>query len=263
MAAVEFEHDGDIARITLNSPPQNRLGNALVQGLTAAMMDLAERDDTRALLLCANGPDFSWGGDIRNWKDISHQAFGETIAQGLQLTNMFEDLPFPTIVAVQGQCSGGGFELALRGDIIVASTDARFGHTEATIGAFTLLGGVQRVADRIGRTRALQWAYTAEMVDAADAFDIGLINEVVLPEKLEKAANAWLQKLGSGATRAHAVHKNLLRTWSTAGVEAADALIPKLAEQVHASADLQDNLEDAIEAVVAGEQRPHFVFKGK
>ena len=263
MAAVEYAHEDGIARITLNSPPQNRIGTELVQGLTAAIMDLAGRTDTRALLLSATGPDFSWGGDIRNWKGVPHKAFGETIAQGLQLTNMFEDLPFPTVVAVQGQCSGGGFELALRGDIIIAASDARFGHSEATIGVFTFLGGVQRVADRIGRTRALQWAYTSEMIEASQALDIGLINEVVTPEQLAETAESWIGKLAAGATRAHLAHKQLLRAWSTAGVGAADALIPQLAEDIHASADLQDNLDAAIEALEADQPRPQFAFRGE
>lgn len=263
MTAVEYTHDTGIARITLNSPPQNRIGNELVQGLTAAVMDLASRNDTRALLLSATGPDFSWGGDIRNWKGVPHDTFGETIGQGLQLTNMLENFPFPTVVAVQGQCSGGGFELALRGDIIIAADNARFGHSEATIGVFTFLGGIQRVADRIGRTRALQWAYTAEMIEASHALDIGLINQVVPTDQLSRVAESWLVKLGSGATLAHAAHKKLLRAWSTAGVEAADALIPQLAEDIHASSDLQDNLDTAIDLLEAGKPRPEFAFKGQ
>ncbi|MEM1133441.1 MAG: enoyl-CoA hydratase/isomerase family protein [Pseudomonadota bacterium] len=263
MAAVEYVHEAGVARITLNSPPQNRIGTELVEGLTAAIMDLAGRTDTRALLLKANGPDFSWGGDLRNWKGVPHDAFGQTIGQALNLTNLFEEFPFPTIAAVQGQCSGGGFELALRADIIIAADDARFGHSEATIGVFTFLGGIQRVADRIGRTRALQWAYTAEMIEAAKALEFGLINEVVSKSNLEATSEKWVAKLASGATKAHAAHKALLRAWSNDGVAAADALIPALAEDIHASADLQDNLDEAIEAMVAQKPRPIFDFKGE
>ncbi|WOE74676.1 enoyl-CoA hydratase/isomerase family protein [Alterisphingorhabdus coralli] len=263
MAAVEYVHENGVARITLNSPPQNRIGNELVAGLTAAIMDVAGRNDTRALLLSATGPDFSWGGDIRNWQNISHKDFGATLEQALQLTNTFEDFPFPTIAAVQGQCSGGGYELALRADIIIAADNARFGHSEATIGVFTFLGGVQRVADRIGRGRALEWAYTAEMIEAQRALDLGLVNQCVPSDELADTAESWVEKLASGATLAHAAHKKLLRAWSTSGVAAADAMIPQMAEDIHASADLQDHLPAAIAAVEAGEPRPKFPFKGQ
>ena len=69
---------------------------------------------------------------------------------------------------MQGRCTGSGFELALRSDIIVAAEGAQFGHSEPTLGIVTLLGGVQRVAERAGRARATRWAFTSELVPAAE-----------------------------------------------------------------------------------------------
>lgn len=263
MPAATYHHDGQIATLTLSFPPENRLGDDVLRVLVGAMPDLQQRNDTRALLIQAEGPDFSLGGDIRQWRDNSAQEFSARMQQGLEITNVLEQLPFPVVVAVQGRCRGGGFELALRGDIIVASDDAQFGHSEATIGVFTFLGGIQRVADRIGRTRAMQWALTAQMIPAQTALDVGLVNEVVPRDELPTAAQRWVTQLANGATRAHADHKRLLRAWSDGGVAAADSLIPSMAGQILHSRDVQRILSAAIEAFEDGRPRPAFEFTGE
>ena len=143
------------------------------------------------------------------------------------------------IAAVQGDCFGGGFEIALRADVIIATESARFRHPEATLGVITLLGGVQRVAERAGRARAARWALTAEPVSAAEALAAGVIAEVVPDDELESTTARWAQLLARGATRPHAAHKQLLQAWSDGGVEAADALIPELTTQLMRTEDAQ------------------------
>lgn len=252
-----------VATLTFADPPGNRLGNELVQGFAAAVQELATRSDIRVALINAEGPDFSFGGDLNAWINLSEEEFRATISQALALTNTLEMLPFPVIVAVQGYCGGGGFEIALRADIILASDNAKFCHSEATIGAFTFLGGVQRVADRVGRTRAMQWAITAEQVDAQTALDAGLVNEVVPYSQLEATAQSWVERLKTGATLSHASHKQLLRAWADGGVAAADALMPEMAGKILHSEDCQNCLAAAAEAVRTGAPRPKFFFKGK
>lgn len=263
MSALEYTHDGGVATITLNNPPQNRMSGELSQGLMVAVQDLAGRNDTRVLLVKANGPDFSYGGDITAWMGLSEEEFAQTISGGVTLTNMFQDFPFPIVVAVQGYCGGGGFEITLRGDIIIAADNATFGHSEATIGVFTFLGGVQRVAERVGRTRAMQWAMTAERVDAQTALETGLINKVVPVEQLETEAQSWVDQFKSDATLAHAAHKKLLRAWSNGGIAEADAMMGKMAGEILHSEDAQGCLPAASEAVKSGSPRPDFKFKGK
>lgn len=263
MAALDYTHEDGVATITLNNPPQNRMSGELTQGLLAAVQDLAGRDDTRVLLLKANGPDFSYGGDITTWMGQSQQEFSASISQGVMLTNMFQDFPFPIVVAVQGYCGGGGFEMTLRGDIIIAADNATFGHSEATIAVFTFLGGVQRVAERVGRTRAMKWAITAERVDAQTALDTGLVSEVVPVADLDAVAQSWVERLKDSSTLAHAAHKKLLRAWSNGGIETADALMGEMAGEILHSEDAQSCLPAAAEAVKAGTPRPDFKFKGK
>lgn len=263
MSVLKYTHSEGIARIVLNNPPQNRLGGEVSQELAAVVMDLANRNDTRVVLFGAEGPDFSFGGDIEAWQDVSEGDFSNSIGQALSLMNLFEALPVPIVVAVQGHCRGGGFEIALRGDVILAADNATFGHSEATIGVFTFLGGIQRVAERVGRTRAMEWALTSEMISADKALDAGLVNRVVPLADLEQEAESWVATLAHDATLAHADHKALLRAWSAGGIEAADSLIPKMAGKILHSQDVQQNLGAAVAAVKAGQARPRFDFNGQ
>ena len=263
MPALEYEHRDGVATLTLNNPPQNRLGGHLLEGFAMAATDLAQRRDTRAILINAKGQDFSYGGDISAWRDQTSDGFSEQVAGALALTNVIQDLPCPVIVAIQGYCGGGGFEIALRGDILIAAENAMFCHSEASIGVFTFLGGVQRVAERVGRTRAMQWAMTGERVGADQALSSGLVNEVVANEALADRAQEWVELLRHSATRSHAAHKRLLRAWSDGGVAGADALIAEMAGPTLHSKDAQSVLPAAIDAMLAGKQRPHFDFNGE
>ena len=263
MSALTYIHANGIATITFHNPPQNRLSNAVQLEFRDAITDITARDDTRVIYVKSEGPDFSFGADITPWPTLTREQTRDLMGTGLRLSNAFADLPVPIVMAVQGHCMGGGFELALRSDIIIAADNAKFGHSEATIGVFTFLGGVQRVAERVGRTRAIQWALTAELVDAPHAHEIGLINEVVPLDELESAAQAWVKKLASGATLSHAAHKKLLRAWSTGGIQGADELMPDMAAEIMRSEDVQGSLVGAIEAARAGRPRPAYPFRGR
>lgn len=262
MSQLAYEHRNGVASFTFNNPPQNRLSTELKDGFMAVILDAKGRSDTRAVLLRSEGPNFSFGGDIRTWPDHTPESARAMIEDSLRLANAFEDFSVPVVVAVQGQCSGGGFEFALRGDIIIAADNARFGQTESTIGLFTLLGGVQRVAERVGRTRAAQWALMAELVPAAKALEYGLINDVVPLEDLDKAAADWAARLASGPSLAHADHKRLLRAWSDGGVRGADALIPEMIGATMTSNDAKGSMTAAVDALRTGAPRPSYSFKG-
>ena len=204
----------------------------------------------------------SFGGEIASWDMNDPDRMVSLFALGLQITNALEQLPMPVIAAVQGNCSGGGFEIALRADVIIAAESARFCHTEGAIGMFTLLGGVQRVAERAGRARAMRWALTSEKISAADALTAGVVSEVVPDDQLEAATAKWVARLARGATRAHAGHKALLNAWADGGVRAADALLPEVAAQVLRTADAKFGVAAAVEADAAGIARPDLDFAG-
>lgn len=263
MVALKYSHEAGVARLVIANPPQNRLDDAVQADFAAAIADIKGRTDTRAVYVTAEGPDYSWGAGISGWNDLDPAGVEAWLGEGVDLMNEFEDLPYPIVTAVQGNCLGGGLELALRADIIVAAESAHFGHPEVTIGIFTLAGGVQRVAERVGRTRAIEWSFTGERIPAPVARAVGLINQVVPDNELDTAAGAWVERLAKGPTLSYADHKTILRTWSREGIEAADKIMPAMASKTMLSDDAQGSLKSVIKAVMEGKPRPAYPFQGR
>lgn len=262
MTHLTYKIDNDFATMTLNNPPQNRLSLQMIDEFAEAV-NAIENSEARALLLLAEGPDFCYGGDIAPWPEMSMRELRALITNYLQLFNQFERLCIPTVAAVQGLCFGGGLELAIRADIIFAGETARFGHPEQSIAIVTLLGGIYRVAERAGRSRAMEWALTSEQVPAKVMEHYGIVNRIVADDKLLGEAEAFVRKLASGPTLAHAAHKALLRIWATGGIAAADEAILDVAMPLFESEDSRLAIKTAIELVKAGKPRPAFPFKGK
>jgi len=182
MSHVNVTVDGNLARVVLRNPPQNRLSPQLYDELREAMASIVG-SGARAALLSAEGPDFSYGAILFP----GHLEFAAA-ARRLRTTTgdakSVERLPIPTVAAVQGLCFGGGFELAIRSDVIFAGANARFGHPEQSLGIVTMLGGIYRVAERAGKAFAMEWALTSEQVPARTMFERGVVNRLVADDAL-------------------------------------------------------------------------------
>jgi enoyl-CoA hydratase/carnithine racemase len=254
--------DDGVATLTMNNPPQNRIDEQMADDLAEAV-DAIGRSDARAVVLRADGPDFSWGGDIVTWPDLGARELRTLFERYMTVFNQFERLPLPVIAAVHGLCFGGGFELALRADVIFAAESARFGHPEQSIAIVTLLGGIYRVAERAGRSRAYEWALTSERVPAAVMAAAGVVNRVVADEALLGEAAAFARRVAKGPTRAHATHKALLRAWAVGGVAAADEAMFDIALPLFETEDVKTTLRSAVGAFNAGKPRPAFDFQGR
>src|SRR5258708_24919417 len=146
MPHLTYSIEDGVATLVLDNPPQNRIDEQMGDELAEAV-DAVGRSDARAVLLRADGPDFSFGGDIVTWPDLDVRELRTLFERYMPAFNRFEQLPLPVIAAVHGLCFGGGFELALRADVIFAATSARFGHPEQSLAVVTLLGGIYRVAE--------------------------------------------------------------------------------------------------------------------
>jgi enoyl-CoA hydratase/carnithine racemase len=262
MSLVKLQDEGALAVITLDNPPQNRISDAFANDLSDAI-DKIGAGEFRAVLLRANGPDFSFGGDIMNWPDMSIRELRAAFEQYLSVFNRFERLPVPVIAAVQGLCFGGGLELAIRADMIFAAESAAFGHPEQSIAIVTILGGVYRVAERAGRSFASEWALTSERVPAATMMQRGIVNRVVPDAELEKSAREFAMRLAKGPTRAYAAHKALLRIWAESGVAAADSAMLDIAIPLFETDDVRLGIPSAVKALKAGLPRPAADFKGR
>ncbi|MFZ6647435.1 enoyl-CoA hydratase/isomerase family protein [Undibacterium sp. TJN25] len=261
MSHLNCTIDQQVAILTLDHVPQNRIDDQMVEELAEAL-SMITNSDARAVLVCAAGADFSYGGDILPWPERDRAQLRSTFERYMEVFNRFERLPLPVVVAVQGLCFGGGFELALRADVIFAADSARFGHPEQTIGIVTLLGGIYRVAERAGRARASEWALTSEQVPAAVMAQAGVINKVFADDALLDEARAFVDRLAKGPTRAFAAHKALLRTAATAGVAVADEIMFDVAMPVFDSQDATGGIASAVDAIRLAQPRPSFPFKG-
>jgi enoyl-CoA hydratase/carnithine racemase len=262
MAHLRYAIENDLATVILNNPPQNRLSAEMLDEL-AHGLDVISQSAARALLLRADGPDFSFGGDIVPWPEASISQLRTLFERYMSVFNQFERLAMPTVAVVQGRCFGGGLELAVRADVIFAGTSARSGHPEQTLGIVTLLGGVYRIAERAGRSRALEWALTSEQVPARVMEQHGVVNRVCQDDVLLQEATDFARQLAKGATRAHAAHKALLRSWAVGGVAAADEAMFDIAMPLFETEDVKMALPAAVSALKAGKPRPVFDFKGR
>lgn len=251
-----------IATLVLKNPPQNRIGEQMVDELAHAIRAIGN-SDARAVLLRAEGPDFSFGGDIMQWPEMSRASLHALFEHYMSVFNQFERLPMPVIAAVQGLCFGGGLELALRADMILAGESSRFGHPEQSLGIVTVLGGIFRVAERAGRSRASEWAMTSEQVPAATMERFGVVNRVVPDDQLLNEATAFVEKVAKGPTRAYAAHKALLRAWAVGGVSAADEAMLDIAMPLFDTQDVRRGIPSAVNAIKAGKPRPAMDFQGQ
>jgi enoyl-CoA hydratase/carnithine racemase len=262
MSHLHYEIADGLATVVLNNPPQNRLGIAMLDNLADALDNIG-RSGARAVLLRADGPDFSFGGDIVPWPDATIAQLRALFERHMSVFNQFERLSIPTVATVQGHCFGGGLELALRADVIFAGSSARFGHPEQTLGIVTLLGGVYRIAERAGRSRAAEWAFTSQPIPAQVMEQHGVVNRIYPDEVLLKEATDFALQLAKGPTRAHAAHKALLRAWAVGGVAAADEAMFDIAMPLFETEDVKLALPLAVNAQKAGKPRPVADFKGR
>jgi enoyl-CoA hydratase/carnithine racemase len=262
MHHLQLHFDEHIATLVLSNPPQNRIGDQMIDDLDDAI-DVIGDSDARAVVLRSEGENFSFGGDILPWPEENGRQLRARFERYMSVFNRFERMPLPVVAAVQGLCFGGGLELALRADVLFAAASATFGHPEQTLGIVTLLGGIYRVAERAGRSRAAEWALTSEKVPAATMERFGIVNRVVDEAALIDEATAFARKIARGPTRAHAAHKALLRAWAVGGVAAADEAMFDIAMPLFETQDVTRGLASAVDALKAGKPRPVLEFQGR
>ena len=190
---LTFDVADRIATITVNRPDKlNALNDALMGELGAAITEARERRDVAGVLLTGAGRAFVAGADI---SELAGQTAVEGKARaerGQRTFRLFETSPKPTIAAVNGFALGGGCELAMACHIRIASEKAKFGQPEVKLGIVPGYGGSQRLPRLVGKGRALELLLTGDMIDAAEALRIGLVNRIVGAEELIATARAML-----------------------------------------------------------------------
>ncbi|MEH2562397.1 enoyl-CoA hydratase/isomerase family protein [Bradyrhizobium sp. AZCC 2289] len=236
MTTVNYEIDGKVGVVTLAKPPHNLIDDALIEDLIAAYRAVVA-DGCRAILLRSSMRHFCAGAEI--------QSFGTTTlihtdrSKFKAALQSLEDVPVPTVAALNGGVLGGGLELALTCDMIIAADTAFLGQVEVTVGLLPLLGGTQRLAQRAGAARAKEIAMLGRR-HTPQAFERwGIINLVVSEAELGSASMTWARQLAAGPTeviKGIKLQANLAARW---GIEAADERQVEINDMIWKAKDRQ------------------------
>jgi len=196
---VEPSDDGSIVTVRLNRPKAlNALNQTLIRELGEVLTALKAHPLRALILTGAGGRAFAAGADIKEMVDYSPEEAQQMAEQGQHVLSQLESFHAPTIAAVHGFALGGGCELAMCCDIILASTRAVFGQPEVKIGVIPGFGGTQRLVRRVGQQRALELMMTGRNVKADAAVEMGLALEVV-DEDVHDAALSLARRIAANA----------------------------------------------------------------
>jgi enoyl-CoA hydratase/carnithine racemase len=262
MQVIRFEKKDAVGHIVLANPPKNLIASNFSESLKRAVHEAGE-SDIRALLVRAEGPNFSQGGDVLDFLEKDTNQFRTFIGECNQAYRAIEALQIPTVAAVRGAAFGGAFELALACDFIIAAENAVFRCIEASVGSAPVAGAVQRLAERIGRSRAARYAMLCEPMPGGVAGQLGIASFVVPESEVEASALKFAQDLSTGPTRSYAAIRALLKAWSGGGVPSADAVILDITMGLHSSEDARRGRTARAEAIKKGIEPPKVVFTGR
>ncbi len=194
---IRFEVEDGLAVVTIDRPAAlNALNSATLKELTGAVEKIAADKKIRAAVLTGGGQKaFVAGADISEMVAFNPLKAAKFAALGQGLLSAIENCTKPIIAAVNGFALGGGTEIAMACDFIYASTNAKFGQPEIKLGIIPGFGGTQRLPRLVGKAMAKELVLTGDMIDAAEALRIGLVNKVLPPEELLSAAKATAKKI--------------------------------------------------------------------
>jgi len=263
-AAVQalLEMDGNLAIVSMNNPPYNLIGLELLVSVMDAIQTAVD-NGARAVLLNSSLKNFSGGADV----SLFASAFDRLDAQAsttdknektqqkpakkpkentfnvTKFLDFMQNTPIPIVASVRGACLGGGLEIALACDAIIAAKSARIGSVESTIGVAPIMGGVQRLVQRIGIVRAKEFAMLGRRHDADTLESMGVINLAVADHELADVALNYAQQLANGPTVAFLAIKELANITVNDGIAAADQAMQKITAPIFKSKDAREGIK--------------------
>lgn len=232
-----------LAVISLNKPPYNLIDGALLSAIVTSFKDAVD-SGARAIVLKGSQKHFSGGAELGLF---AGSAVGSEESKksevGIQeFLDFMRDLPIPTVASIHGAVLGGGFELALCCDVIVAAKSARIGAIEVTLGLMPIMGAVQRLVQRAGLARAKELAMLGRRHDPEALLGMNIVNLVVDERELYSTSINIGQQLANGPTVALRAIKTLADNAANNGVAGADESMGDLVKEVMRSEDLKRGL---------------------
>lgn len=253
---VVLEHPAaGIALVRINRPEARNALNIEVRKLLARhLTELGDDDATRCIVLTGNEKSFAAGADI---KEMAGAGTIEMLQRGtLKLWRTIASCPKPVIAAVNGFALGGGCELAMTCDIIIAGESAKFGQPEVKIGIIPGGGGTQRFTRAVGKYKAMRYVLTGDLFGAREAFDMGLVSEIVPDAEVEKRALQMAQQIADLSPLAIQQAKESVLRGLDASLDTGLALETKAIQILFSSQDQKEGMAAFIE-----KRKPRFQGK--
>ena len=210
MNEVLVSREAAIVTLTINRPrAKNSLSRAVFDGIGEQLAQLRDDDAVRAVIVTGAEGVFCAGADITSFESLrAEPLLGERAAVGGRFWAALASFPKPLIAAVEGLALGGGLELALACDIVIAGESARFGVPEVKLGAIPGGGGTQRLIRAIGKSKAMALMLTGDFIDARKAHEAGIVAEVVADGQALPAALAMAGRIAANSPLAVALAKD-------------------------------------------------------
>jgi enoyl-CoA hydratase/carnithine racemase len=251
---IVASREADVVTLTMSFAPYNLVGKPLLTAVMDAVQQ-AHEDGARAIILRSGLRHFSAGAEIELFDNQGARLPEVDVCACL---NALERLPIPIIASMHGLALGGGFELALACDFIIAADSSKAGMVEVTLGLHPLMGAIQRVASRAGVARAREMALFGRRYDAGTLERWNIFNRVVPEAQLEETTRVLAAELAAGPTVAHGATKRLIREYSNSSVVNADLAMAEVQQPIFKSDDLVVGLKAFRESGPG-----HAIFSGR
>ena len=239
---------GPVTTIRLDNPPLNLVTLELTRALDEALRRVEADPGTRVVIVAgAGGRAFCAGSDVKEFTSLRGRVGEGKLIGENAVYDRLARLPLPTVAAIEGDALGGGLELALCCDLRVASRRARLGMPEVRLGVMPGSGGTRRLPPLIGPARAKEMILLGEIVDAATALDIGLVNRIAEAGEAEAVARTLAEALATRAPIAVREAKALLDAMAHLSPEEAVAAELAASELVFASDDMLEGVAAFLE----------------
>lgn len=188
---LKIENDGQVARIVLDRPKHNVLDIPMMEELNAELEKIAADEDLKCVVITGEGKSFCAGVEVADHKPDNVDAMVSTFNRIFELINMID---IPIIAAVNGACLGGGMEVAIACDIVIASEKAILGQPEIKLGFFPPYAAI-RLPELIGPAKAIEVLTTGQNYSAMDAKDLGFVSKVAPVEEFENVVNGQVKQI--------------------------------------------------------------------
>jgi enoyl-CoA hydratase len=254
---INLEKKNGIGTITMNRPQVlNALNRETLEELTKAVLELENDPTILVALITGKEKAFIAGADIKQMQAMNSLQAKEFAALGHRLLQNIENSRLPYIAAVNGYALGGGCEVMMACDIVLASAAAKIGQPEINLGIHPGFGGTQRLPRLVGAFKAKELLLTGDAIDAAEACRIGLVNKVVEPEKLMEEAEKLAQKI----TTKSAVQTGFIKSLVNKGI---NVDLPSACALEIATFSASFSTEDQKEGMAAFLEKRKPVFKAR